>query len=252
MTYRGYLLLFFLGGTFSLHAQESCMQELKGIFRQVHQSAEAASPGKTCYMSYSVKPVMKDSAAHPAVESTIELWKKGKLMEIRSSDMQVYQDEREAFIVIPSKKLIMRNDAVSAKSHDLQKQYSILQDTLLKCSRVQSCLARKGKGFNKTIMLLVNERGQAMLGIQKAEYDVDTEAALVRNIRVYYTENSPANPYQDLLYTQYSFHQTSYDHKGKTLSSSVENKFMKNKAGLKESYKGFTLVDNRKQAPERR
>ena len=240
-----FLLLF--GFLIQVRAQEKCKQELKDIFRQM-QNAMPSGDQQMYYLNYAVKTVMADSANHPPQESTIELWLKGKLMEIKSKEMLVYQDQDEAFVVIPAKKMIMRNDAVMDQKEVLQKQYALVQDTLLKRSTVHSCIAVKGNGYNRVITLRMNEQAQELSGMYQAEYYVDTEAAQIKQVRVYYTENHSSGMGQELLYTQYSFTKTSYDYKGKTLHDKVENKFMKNAVVLKEAYKGFSLVDNRQKA----
>lgn len=250
MTYIKYRICLFLllsGSFIQLRAQETCMQELKEIFRHMQQERPSGDQ-RVYYLNYAVKTVMADSAKHPPRESTIELWSKGKLMEIKSSEMLVYQDKDEAFVVIPSKKMIMRNDAMPDQREVLQKQNALVQDTLLKRSSIQSCRQVKGDGYNKVISLLMNEQGRELSGIMKAEYDVDTESKQVKHVRVYYTENHPARMGQDLVYTQYSFRRTSYDYKGKTLSDKVETKFMKDGTRLKETYKGFSLIDNRQKS----
>lgn len=219
------------------------MELLRSIFKNISRQSVAVNPEQVFYMSYSLSTFNVDSTEQP-ISSTIEVWTKNKLVEVKSPQMQVYQDSKDAFIILPLKHLIVRNDADTIKNAEMNgKKMLAMYDSLLRYSSISASEKVKATGYDKHIAIKVNEKGQEMFGVSKADYWIDSNARTIKKVRICYAAES-AQYNAQISYVDYMINKMEYDHKGKKLSNNVALNFLKNNK-LKENYKGYTLVDNR-------
>jgi hypothetical protein len=241
-------ILCFLLSVFLLsvgNAQED-KEFLRSIFKNMGEQGKVQQPDQTFYMSYSLHTVNVDSLQKPT-DATIQVWKKNKLIEIKSAEMNVFQDEKDAFIVLPHKKLILRNDAALKQQGDASMdKYLALYDSLLNYSRITKNIAVKSKGYDRQISIEVDEKGQYLFKIKKADYFVNTTTRSIKKVRMYYGDSFKSS----IAYVDYLINDLEYNYKRKHLSDNVETAFLTNNK-LKENFKGYKLIDNRASVKKR-
>jgi len=224
------------------------MEQLKSAFSKMMKDSKNINAGDNMsYTNYTVKVVYNDSTNHPAVVSTIEIWQQKKLIEIKSTEMEVYQDEKDAFMVLPSKKLITRANAVMRGAPDkLNTVLGSMQDSLFKNAKISSCIDSKVKGYDKIIMLDVNERTSGTTGISRYIYYVNTTELFIKKIKIIYKNDSDESSEPNgLSSVEYVINQVDYSYKGKKLNENVQKKIMKTDKLLADKYSGYQFVDNR-------
>jgi len=78
MKFRLWSILFLNIILIKVNAQ--CMEQLKSAFSKMMKDSKNINAGDNMsYTNYTVKVVYNDSTNHPAVVSTIEIWKKMRL-----------------------------------------------------------------------------------------------------------------------------------------------------------------------------
>jgi hypothetical protein len=243
---KKFLILFLFAPILLAFSPQDDMELLRSVFKNINDQSKAVSPEQVFYINYSLSTGSTDSTEQP-VNSTIEVWTKNKLVEVKNPEMQVFQDEKEVFILLPAKHLILRNDAASMKKTDIAgKKMLAMYDTLLQYSRITASEKVKAKGYDKHISIALTEKGRELMGISKADYYIDSQARAIKKVSIYYSGESSQHNAQ-IAYVNYTINKIEYDHKGKKLNSNVASAFISNNK-LKESYKGYTLMDNRGQA----
>jgi hypothetical protein len=206
--------------------KDACIDEVRSMYKKFNDITALRNAGsKVYFLDYSVKSVTKDSLKDGIKASFIRMWMDSKKMEVQSDDMQVYQDEKNAFVVIPSRKMILRNDPLFA------------------LSKVLSCGMIGNTSF-KQVVLEVNESGRQLLKISKMSFVIDTRSHEFKNMRLDFAggENQDGNR---IMYVCYDFKTLSMDCKDKILSTDFAPRFLASEKELNPKYKGYTLVDNR-------
>src|SRR4051812_36705302 len=206
---------------------------LRSVFKNMSSQYTDQLPEHVCYMSYSLHTVHLDSLEKPT-DVTIEVWKKNNLVEIKSDQMNVFQDMKETFIMLPDKHVIVRNDA-SLKDEIAVRKSMALYDSLLNYCEVFKSVREKSKnGYNRKISISINEKGQQLFKIKRADYFVDADSKNIKKVRVYYSDNVSAT--LKISYVDYMINELNYDYKGKELSEHVFTYFLTNDK-LKNNYK---------------
>ncbi|HET6227055.1 MAG TPA: hypothetical protein VFF27_12290 [Bacteroidia bacterium] len=233
------ICLFF---SYVVHAQGD-KEVLQNIFKNMSSQYTEQETEKVFFMSYSLHTVHLDTLEKPT-DVTIEVWKKNSLVEIKSAQMNVYQDLKETFIMLPDKHMIMRNDATLRKQDQASVNKNMgLYDSLLNYSQiVDSQIQKFKKEYDRKISIAVNEKGQQLFKIKKADYFINTETKTIKKVRVYYTDQTAA--LSKIAYVDYIINDMQEDYQGKKLSAQVASIFL-NGDKLKNTYKDYKLVDNR-------
>jgi hypothetical protein len=224
--------------------KDACIDEVRSMYKKFNDITALRNAGsKVYFLDYSVKSVTKDSLKDGIKASFIRMWMDSKKMEVQSDDMQVYQDEKNAFVVIPSRKMILRNDPDRRENKAKSGLISKAQDTLFALSKVLSCGMIGNTSF-KQVVLEVNESGRQLLKISKMSFVIDTRSHEFKNMRLDFAggENQDGNR---IMYVCYDFKTLSMDCKDKILSTDFAPRFLASEKELNPKYKGYTLVDNR-------
>lgn len=218
---------------------------LRAVLKTMERENASGDKNQVCYMNYSLHTVSMDTLQKPT-DVIIEVWKKNKMMEVKNSQMNVFQDEKEVFIVLPDKQLVVRNDA-AFKKEDGQSvtRYLSIFDSLLNYSTVTRNQVVKSKGYDRQVSIAINEKGQYIFKMKKIDYFIDSGAKKIKKVRMHY-ENSTSG----IDYVDYTINELNNNFKGKDFPDQVATQFL-NGNNLKEKYKGYKLVDNRASVKKR-
>jgi len=238
------LIIVALCCSFLAPGKDPDIEEVRSLYKKFNDVSALRNAGeKLFFLDYSVKTVTKDSVIDGIKNTEIRMWVDNKKMEVQSNEMQVYQDEKNAFVVLPSRKLIMRNDPDRRENKVKINQINRVQDTLFALSKVVSSGLIKNTTL-KRIVLEVNENGKRLLKISKLTFVIDTRSHEFKSLKLDYSgsENREGNR---IMYVYYDFKTISMDCKDKILNNNFSPLFMKSENNLIDKYQGYTLVDNR-------
>lgn len=226
-------------------AKDVCLDEVRAMYKGM-QFFNPMQPkeDKTYYMSYSVRTVPKDSLRDGISVSETKIWASGKNLEVSSEHMSVYQDGDDAFIVLPQKKMIMRNDPYVPGSVEEKKlsRFRFIQDTLFSMSKTSQC--RTLNDGTRLVVLDVNEKGQEKLSVRRLSFVIDINAKQFKKVKIEYTAQGGGLANQ-LSHIEYAFQDVSFDYRKKQPADNVSSLFMRTDKELNEKYRGYELVDNR-------
>lgn len=253
MNIRAFILIISMFSSYAVMAQKKtdpCIEQVRSMYRQLESISQVPKlEGKVFYISYDVKAVMKDSTNDGVARSTIEMWLSKKQMQLKSREMELYQDENDMFALLPQKKMIVRSDATPLSDDKLRRQrFSVIQDTLFALSTVKTCsrLKQEEAGADKLIVLELNEKGRQMLNTKTVSFYVNTAANELKKVKIEYDwQKASPEVYTDLAYVEYSINHYSFDYKKKKLETHVERIFMRSPKELVSTYAGYKLIDNR-------
>jgi hypothetical protein len=233
-----------LGWAFCVPGPEPCLDEVRSLYRKLNSLDALKNPeNKMYYLHYSVKAVAHDSMKNKIPDTEIRMWMNRERMEVQSKEMEVYQDEKNAFVVLPTRKMILRNDPDRRANLVKRRKLNLLQDTLFALSRIVSCEKLPGTAL-KRLILEVNEEGQRLLKIKRLTFLVDLPAQQIKNIRLDYT-HADSGGVTELASVNYKIEEMSMDYKNKNLDGNIASHFVGWNDKLLSRYDGFKLVDNR-------
>lgn len=232
--------------SFSDISNDACMEQLKGIYKKMNAINSTPSKGKRYYMDYTVRTATDDSSRAGITASRIQTWMDDKHLQIKSKEMEIYQDDLDVFTVLPQQKIVLRADADKHAGKDKLRKTTFIQDTLFSLSKVTECQDLKDDKANKKIVLSLNTIGQERFHISKITFLLQTEKQEVKKIRVDYVQKrkEARTKNNEIVYVEYTFNEISFDSK-KVLNDKVKDVFLHSESELNSNYKGYKLIDNR-------
>lgn len=227
--------------------QDACIQEVRNIYKKYSEAGSVMlKENKSCHMNYVVRTVTEDSIKDGITESAIEMHMSKGHLQVKSSQMEVYQDEQDAFVVLPIKKMVLRTDPDTRT--DIEKRTNrlkFIQDTLFSMSKVTVCKTVSNKGnTNKRIVMEVNEMGMEMTSIKRITFDLNTKTNQFERVRIEYSPYASGLPNR-VVSAEYTFHAFAINDANQQ-KEKVAAIFMASANTLNKKYTGYTLVDNRK------
>lgn len=224
--------------------EDACITEVRELFKELNAQVQpAAGKHNVFYMRYTMRTVTADSAKDGVISSNVEMLANGNNIEVKSADAILYQDGKDAFMVLPKRKLIMRSDAdhKNMQSDRHRARLELLQDTVFSFCTVEKC-GNLANG-DKQVELVLNQKGKDLLGLGRILFVYSPVTKLFKKVRIQYAPYSRNLP-GEVKWIEYSFQEISYDYKKKKPSASVEKLFMSG-GKLVSAYAGYQLIDNR-------
>ena len=235
------LLLITVVLVMSFKSNDPCLNEVRAVFEKMNQ---APQNGKIVYVPYSVKAVLNEKDKEEKnIESAsdIEMFSSNKHSWILSKQMNVYKDGEYTMTVLPDRKQIYLTDAVVEKDDNMFSKLKQLQDTLFNNCEKVLCVDAQGVGYDKTIILFLNSKFSQFLEMKKVVYYINSSEKILHRV---YVEYAPEKQYKSI---DYVFGTADYDYKKTNISASVEQLLYVGKT-VKQEYKGYQIIDNRKKS----
>lgn len=226
-----------------LRAQNNaCLDDIRMKYNQMLGAGNLSSKtGSAFSMNYKVRTATVDSARDGISETQIQVWAEGGNLEIRSEQMEVYQDARDVFIVLPQKKLVLRNDRTAyekAGKRNLDKM-RFIQDTVFTLGRVTEC---RQVGEEQVTVLELRPEGRQYTGLRRIVF---TTAKADNNFRTIRLEYEPGGENRGLVWIEYRIIEVSRGSSGRRPASDASTLIFEKGSILKKKYSGYELVDNR-------
>ena len=224
-----------------------CIKHVQSLYKQMLAQQPPTESKQVYYVNYTVRTVSQDSLNDGIAESNIEMWMAGKRMQLKSTEMEIYQDEDEVFTVLPRHKMLVRSDRLPNEDNSRGEQAAFFQDTLFALSTVSQC---QTMGHQKRIIMDVGATGQQLYQIKQVRFDINLDREMIRQVRVSYTDSyrSSFPSMHNTAYMDYIVHELNYDYKERIKLPIVAGLFLDRNGRPKGAYADYELVDTRFEA----
>jgi hypothetical protein len=217
-----------------------CKKELKKYMKDLSK-VNYPSGKKVYYLNMTVNTIMSKSSRLPDTETNVQVYMTSSQMHYVSDVLTTYQDERDAFAIVPQRKMILW--ANGGKRPDGNERTQLLvqvQDTVLTFSRVVACKTIEEDGSElKVISLEPNKKSMEFFKISRIEYFIDpAEERIVRTSTFYL-------PSQEIAMRSIVYHELDLNYNKIKLSKPVYEQIFSSEDKLLAKYKGYQLLDKR-------
>lgn len=234
---RTYLITAFLIGSISVNAQlltDVCVQEILKLENKISQGYSNSE--KTIYMNYKVQSTDWEGKL---ISSNVKIYKNKRKMNFFSDQANMYQDEKNAVIVLKPQRVIIVNGAVKDVPSNDMDQLLVVRKKFLKSCEVLKCEQSASNKNIKTLEVKSTLKLGGKLKIDRMVYTYNTLTGKILKCVTYYDKGFQVKKivieYQKLDFnSDYKF--------TKSAKKQVLGKYEK----LLTAYKGYELVDNTK------
>lgn len=166
-----------------------CLQRARAIYRGMNALPER---GHAYEMSYTVRAIMRPDLKREDVVSHVDLKMSDRAMHFVSHEVEVYQDGRQAFTVLPERHVIYLTDAdIEGMREKRIASIASLQDTLFSMCQSAHCSEIRQRGeILSQVTMMMNPRAQARYHIRTITLLIDTKDEMIRRMMVRYTSDS--------------------------------------------------------------
>jgi hypothetical protein len=191
------------------------------------------------YMSMTVKTDMRSRGTDS--ETKMEVYLSEKQMHYVSNVLVTYQDMKDAFAIIPQRKMILWTRG--GRKADGKEKMAVLtnfQDTLLTLSKVVSYKKIVENG-NELKLITLEPHRQAIdkFNVARLEYIVDEKSKKIKRSTIYFL------PTEDIAMRSIVYHEINLKYKGANISKPAYEQIFSSEGKLQTKYKGYQLVDKR-------
>jgi hypothetical protein len=218
-----------------MHSQDNkaCLKDVIRFEETNNLRNDTALERKNIFMSYGVKVTNWDNAA---TLSNVKVYKLGDNMHFFSEQANIYRDEKEVVIVMPTQKLLIINSTTKEmNSYHLNDDFFEMRKAFLDSCDVVKCEA---KGANMLLSLKVNpKKVAANIKIADMTYEYNVEQKKILSVKINYMKDYKI---KQLVMTYKDFSAVS------TYKFAPLRKYVMDKHGkLLDRYRDYEVVDNR-------
>jgi hypothetical protein len=220
---------------------ENCLTLVRDTYRKINRATTNLAEDQVYYFKATVKTVMRDSAKSQNSESTFEMIAGKRQVRYLTKDMVSFQDEKNAFTIIPSRQVIYWSDSMLklARAQGLTTQL-MLQDTLFTMSTVTKCEdIRYDDQADKVVELALNELAQRSFRLQTLTVYLNTKQQLIKRFLLGFTEKNEMKS-MEIICDEINFHyqKTKLDTPAHALVFAENNRLLP-------KYQGYQVIDAR-------
>lgn len=243
---NGYLFILFIFLSHLVSAQKnvsrSCVEKVREFSRKADR-LPLPEEG-IIYSNYTQQIVMWDSINTPRINMEVKMMMNKDHLQYITPDLEVYQDEKDVFMIIHSKKKVIWSKSDlgdKQKSNNRIGNIAILKDSLFDLSTPLRCETfKKTDGKEKTrLVLKTNKGGRELFHIDVIEYVYDNFTESVESVITTFV------PTYEIKRTVVNYKVNDPAYKGIKLNKPVSSKIINKNNLLAGKYKGYELLDNR-------
>lgn len=234
------LLLLITAGFSPKDDFSACKEELK---KYVSELGKIGIPsGKRVYYMYmTISTDMSSKSRIPDSDVTVRVYMGANKLHYVSDVLSTYQDEENAFAVLPQRKVIVWSNG--GKLPDAKRNMEVvthLQDTLVSLSSVVSCneFVENGRTM-KVLTMTPYKKAMDLFKVNKMEYSIDPNAKRIERVKTYY------QPGEDIVMRSITYHDLDLNYSKMDLAKPVYQEIFHASGKLLEKYKGYQVIDNR-------
>jgi hypothetical protein len=221
-------------------AEEECLRVFKLAFEKMKQITPPE--GKGLAIKYSVDAQTADGKVYHDV---IEMTSMNKKALVKSQDATIYQDEKTMVIIRPAEHSIFVTTPLDANIRKFKMQDMMkLQDSIFANLKLKKCSDDETASGSdkKKLDFLVPPAITSRSGIKSATYWLDIKNTTINKVALYYNGKSTKG-FTSLIY-DFAFINNQYTES--PFDGSAIGIVMNGKKQLKSSYKGYSIIDNRR------
>ncbi len=217
-----------------------CIQRVKE-FNKINDSR--VLPEKSVfYVNYNQKITMWDKNT-PSVSTDVKVWANKYRIKYITNDIEVYQDNRDVFMIIHSKKKVIWGQSEMKEGNEAINQITkitALKDTLISLSTIIKCETIKKENMELLRMILkFNGEAREQLSIDQMEYNYDNKTGNVVSVITDFVSS------HEVKRMEVHYLKNENDYKGVKLDRPVSEKIVGKDNLLLPYYKYYQLIDNR-------
>jgi hypothetical protein len=211
------------------------------LARSIYRTMNAPLAGRAYAMRYTVHARMRPDLKLEDVTTHVELKMSDSVVQFVTGEIEVYQDRRQSFTVIPTRGLIYLGDAdLPGMRRKRIEMLSMLQDTLFAMCESAECRdVRSGGRALVQVTMKMNARAQRLYHARTVILLIDVREDIIRGMTVRYTADSRIETLE-MTVDAFDF----IDGSGE-LNRPVASRFFSNDRRLLPRYTGYRVIDNR-------
>jgi hypothetical protein len=221
------------------NANDECLQMVRRLYSKLNTSPE---PGKIYQIRYTTHARARRNGKPVDYTQSVRIVMSVRRMHMQSKDMEVYHDGNYAYTVIPANKRIYLTDSdLEGARESRMNMLATFQDSLFSmCSVVRCSDTHEGGDGGKSVLLQLDARGRARYGINTLTVFIDPKQQTIRKLSVAYVAG------RQLESVEITVDGVDRDYKTNEFNAPVHSMFLDAQQQLLPKYRGYTLVDNRK------
>jgi hypothetical protein len=219
------------------HASGDCLELLKRAYAKI---AEIESMNRTCHVRYTVKTEAMMRGKQVNSTSEVDVVTSRSQMQVRSKEMEVFQDEAHMVVVSPSARTVFIGTSSPQKFRDERtRNFGALQERLLSTSEVSECatISNTTRNADRRITLQLRPGAQQQIRLSTITYLVDSKADMIREMI------AVGLPGSDFTTVDYIFTVFESDYHTTVLDQSVLRQCFTPKGNLLAKYAGYRIID---------
>jgi hypothetical protein len=123
--------LFWVSAGFAPPDRNTCIAEVKFLYQQIGAMDKKIIPeDKAYYSHYIIRTATEDSSKDGISENEFRVWVGKKQTRVLSSALEMYSDSKDIIAYLPSKKMVVLNDASLPKEKERADHLRFLRDTV--------------------------------------------------------------------------------------------------------------------------
>lgn len=225
-----------------VHAQgdyAECRKVLKEYVKKI-SLVNYPSGTQVYYMDMDIAYKIRNTE-NPELKMHVEVLMSKDQLSYNSNYVSVFQDEKDAFMVLHAQKTILRSKGGKSEDRELNKsRLTIFQDTIIDLSKIKQCTNIKQEG--KDVMMIElepNEYAKKTYFVKSLKFYYDPIEKALKKISIFYTDEYKMEE------CTVSYNKVNYNYKGWS-SRSAYDKVLSKTGQPVAKFKNYKIVDNTK------
>lgn len=235
------LLLFLPARALLAQSPEECLALVRQTYQKINRAATDLQEQQVYRFKAAIRAEMRDSSKFQTKESTFEMIVGKHQAHYLTEDLIFYMDEREAFTIIPTRKVIYRSDSglQLMRSQGVSQQL-LLQDTLFTMCTVTKCRdIRDHDQGNKLVELTLDPQAQQLFRMKTLTVYLDTRKQLIRKFLIAFSEQN------EMKSMEITCEEIDFYYKKAALDTPVYELIFSQNGRLLPQYQEYQVVDAR-------
>jgi|GEM_PF-3037867 len=216
-----------------------CLNHVRSLYRKL---GDPPPEGKVYAMSYTIQARVRRAGDVKNISSNVRLLMSRHRMHLLTDEMEVYQDERAVFTVLPRSRMLYVHDSNADSGQDLRKKIiGAFQDSLFSACTVLKCAGTKGDDGRekRRVVLQIHEKMKKLYGIATVAIDVDAGRQSIDQVEYTFVPGSPQE------WMKVTVDDLDYDSRTSAFNTPLTSMFFDGRGAVVSKYRGYTLTDDR-------
>ena len=244
---RGLGLLLLLGGMLAVaggradaQSNQECLAEVRRFYKKM---GDPPPQGKVYSMSYTVDVRAKRAGKSRNISSKVRLLLSRDRMHMMTDEMEVYQDARQVFTIIPASRALYIHEGAADSGRDMRKKMvGALQDSLFAGCTVTKCTNMKGSDGRekRRFVLQMHEKVRKVHAVSAVTIVADVKRESIDMVEYNFV------PGMEQEWMKVEVSDVDYDYRADAFGMPLYSMFFDARGSLTPKYRAYTVMDNRR------